>query len=248
LASFYQYKARIRNLFQRAGLRRRRRPDSGAMLLAQYGVQVVFDVGANNGQYARRLQAMGFQGRIVSFEPLLTAYQKLAANANGNPSWDIVNIALGAADGESLLHVAGNSQSSSLKDMLPDHRTAAPSSAYVGQQAVSLRRLDSLVDLHCRSDERCFLKLDVQGAEREVLQGALQSLSRFVGIQLELAMTPLYDGEAMLDEMLRLLADYGYCPMSLANGFIDPRTKRLLQVDGIFYRREEVARLAGRAA
>jgi FkbM family methyltransferase len=191
---------------------------------------------------------MGFPGRIVSFEPLESAYRKLAANARGNPRWKIVNVALGAADGEGLLHVAGNLQSSSLREMLPDHVRAAPESAYIAQQPVALYRLDSIVDFYCRADERCFLKLDVQGGERDVLEGACKSLARCVGIQLEMSMSPLYRGESLFDELLTLMADKGYCPMSITNGFVDPRSQRLLQVDGIFYRRTEVERAALRAA
>jgi FkbM family methyltransferase len=241
MSSLYRYKARIRALLHRAGLRRRLRPDEGAILLRHYGIQIVFDVGANNGQYARRLRAMGYRERIVSFEPLLTAYQKLRCNAEGDRRWQVENIALGDVNGEGLLHVAGNSQSSSLRNMLPDHVAAAPRSAYVGRQPITLRRLESVVDQYCRSDERCFLKLDVQGTERDVLVGAGQSLSRFLGVQLEMAVTPLYQGETLLGEMLTMLADLGYCPMSLHNSFVDQGSGRLLQVDGIFFRREAVA-------
>ena len=69
-----------------------------------------------------------------------------------------------------------------------------------------------------------------------------------MSVQLEMAVTPLYQGETLLAEMLEYMADHGYCPMSLHNSFIDQQSRRLLQVDGIFYRRHAVASTNARAA
>lgn len=51
-----------------------------------------------------------------------------------------------------------------------------------------------------------------------------------------MSLIPLYEGEATFVEMLDLMADNGYQLMSLENGFADPVSGRLLQVDGVFYR------------
>jgi FkbM family methyltransferase len=238
MASLYQWKAWARNVCARAGLRKRRRPDTATRLLQRHQVNVVFDVGANKGQYARDLLRMGYTGRIVSFEPQSEAFHKLQANAWGYASWRTERFAIGGHDGPSLLNVAGNSQSSSLLDMLPQHLAAAPESHYVGQETIHVRRLDSIVDQYSRADERCFLKLDVQGFEGAVLRGAERSLARCVGVQLEMSLVPLYGGEVLFDEMLQKMSDLGYCLTSLSSGFADPRTGQLLQVDGVFYQKQ----------
>jgi FkbM family methyltransferase len=234
----YQCKAWARNALRRAGLQKRRPQDRSTSLLQHFGVQVVFDVGANHGQYARRIQAMGYSGRIVSFEPVSTAFAKLRANARGNRSWIAVQLALSDRNGPARIHVAGNSQSSSLLDMLPLHREAAPASAYVGEEQVEVRTLDSVIDQYCTPADRCFLKLDVQGGERAALDGAANSLPRFLGVQLEMSVAPLYQGQPLLAEMLEYLTGRGYCLASLENGWMDARTQRLLQVEGVFYRRD----------
>lgn len=236
----YECKAWVRNLLGRAGLRPRRPQDRTASLLAHFGIDVVFDVGANNGQFARRIQAMGYRGRIISFEPLSAAFAKLRANARGYAAWEVVNVALGDRCGYGRIHVAGNSQSSSLLEMLPLHQAAAPRSAYVGEEPVAVRTLDSLVDQHRRPEERCYLKLDVQGNERRVLDGAAKSLAGFLGVQLEMSVAPLYQGESLMPEMVQYMADHGYCLLSLENGWIDLRTQQLLQAEGVFYRRSIV--------
>ena len=232
----YECKALVRNLLARVGVRKRRKPDRKVSLLARHRIQVVLDVGANVGQYARSLLRMGYRGRIVSFEPLSSARRRLVANACGAADWQIVPFALGDFDGQSTIHVAGNSQSSSLLEMLPGHVAAAPESAYVSTESVEVRKLDSVFTQYCQTGERCFLKLDVQGFEQAVLRGAKDSLAHCIGVQLEMSLMPLYAGEATFVEMLDLMADNGYQLMSLENGFADPVSGRLLQVDGVFYR------------
>jgi FkbM family methyltransferase len=244
----YEYKAYARNLLARVGLRKRQPPDRSVSLLAQHGIDVVLDVGANIGQYARSLLRMGYRGRIVSFEPLPSARRRLEANARGVPGWQIVPVALGDFDGQSTINVAGNSQSSSLLAMLPQHVAAAPESAYVSAEVVEVRRLDSLFSEHCRAGERCFLKLDVQGFEQAVLRGARESLARCVGVQLEMSLMPLYEGEATFTELLAQMADHGYSLMWLENGFVDPHSGRLLQLDGVFYRTAAIEAGLARAA
>ena len=240
MASLYQWKAWARNLCARAGLRKRRRPDTAVQLLNRHGVEVVFDIGANKGQYARDLLRMGYSGRIISFEPLTQAFHKLKANTWGYPAWQAEKLAMGDQDGVRVLNVAGNSQSSSLLEMLPQHLAAAPESHYVRQETIEVRKLDSIIDQYCHADERCFLKLDVQGFEDAVLRGAARTLARCVGVQLEMSLVPLYSGEVLFDEMLQKMQGLGYCLTSISSGFADPRTGRLLQVDGVFYRKELV--------
>lgn len=244
MPSAYECKALARNLLARVGFRKRRKPDRKALLLTTHGIDVVLDVGANIGQYARSLLRMGYRGRIVSFEPLTSARYMLSANARGVPGWQIVPFALGDFDGHSPIHVAGNSQSSSLLNMLPRHVAAAPDSAYVSSELIEVRRLDSVFSQYCAAKERCFLKLDVQGFEQAVIRGARESLERCIGVQLEMSLLPLYEGEASFAEMLDLMADHGYHLMSLENGFADPVAGRLLQVDGVFYRTAKNERCA----
>lgn len=244
----YEIRALARNVLARAGFRKRWKPDRSVSLLAAHGIDVVLDVGANVGQYARSLLRMGYRGRIVSFEPSAGARLKLSANARGVPGWQVVPLGLGDFDGQSTLHIAGNSQSSSLLDMLPRHVQAAPDSAYVSTELIEVRRLDSIFTTYCRAGDRCFLKLDVQGFEQAVLRGARDSLARCIGVQLEMSFVPLYVGEATLTDMLEIMSDLGYSLMSLENGFADPASGRLLQVDGVFYRNAAIEHPAARAA
>jgi len=214
-ADTYFYKALLRNLAAHAGLRARRRPDGLVRALRSRGIDVVLDVGANAGQFARGIRAMGYRGRIVSFEPLSAAFRKLCANRSTYAEWRAVQVALGDEADTRRINVAGNSQSSSFLDMLPRHVDAAPKSAYVGTEEVVVKRLDDVFDEYCAPHERCFLKIDVQGFEEAVLRGADRALERCVGLYLELSFVPLYRGGLTFAEAIERLAARGYALVDL---------------------------------
>lgn len=249
---FYECKAFTRRILRNASdlFPRSSKPSKNhrVRFLSQLDIDVVFDVGANNGQYARQIQSDGYRKRIVSFEPLTSAFAKLRANARGNRQWQIANIALGDDDTTDHINISGNSQSSSLLSISPQLTDAAPGLAYIATEEIEVRRVDSVIDDYCNSSNRLFLKLDVQGYETHVLRGAAQSLDRFLGVQLEMSTAPLYDGEGSFIETIQFMSDQGFELASLANVWADPRTMRLMQIDGIFLRLDSVAASRAKAA
>ncbi len=207
-----------------------------ACLLSTFGIDLVLDVGANTGQFGRELRALGYRGRIVSFEPLSSAFSVLARAARADGRWEALHMALGDANGTAEMHIAANSVSSSLLPMLPAHLAAAPNSGYVGSEPTPVRRLDSLFDRICSPAERVFLKVDAQGYERRILEGA--PLERIQTLQLEMSLIPLYEGEWLFRELYELLEEKGYTLVFIEPAFADERTGQVLQIDGIFHREE----------
>lgn len=206
-------------------------------LLELYEIDLVLDVGANIGQYARQLRrALGFSGRIVSFEPLSHEFNRLKSQADKDPKWDAINCALGSRDERVEINIAGNSLSSSIFEMLPSHVKSAPSSINVGKEMIEVRTLDTVFNDVAYPAESIYLKLDTQGFEGEVIKGARESLSRIDTIQLEMALVPLYQGETLFFDLHCLLSDNGYSLVSIEPGFSDMESARMLQVDGIYHR------------
>ncbi|MDX1547792.1 MAG: FkbM family methyltransferase, partial [Rhodothermales bacterium] len=95
---------------------------------------------------------------------------------------------------------------------------------------------DAVFEDYYRPGARAYLKLDVQGYERHVLDGAARALPQILGLQLEMSLVPLYDGETPFHEMLTVLDGLGFTLMSVEPVHADARTGQLLQVDGIFFR------------
>ena len=207
-------------------------------LLAYHNIDLVFDVGANIGQYAKLLRELGYSGRIVSFEPLSSAYSQLKAVSKKDPLWEIApQAAIGNQEGEIVINIAGNSYSSSALPMLDAHLESAPESAYSGSETVKLSRLDTLAKDYIKSETKSiFLKIDVQGLEKQVLEGATAILPLVKGIKLELSLVPLYEGQVLFKEMIDIIEKLGYELYGIEPGFTAEKTGRMLQMDGIFFK------------
>jgi FkbM family methyltransferase len=197
-------------------------------------VDVVVDVGANAGQYGEMLRRLGFAGRLVSLEPVAEAYAELSRRAEADDAWEAVCVAASDVDGELTLNVTGDSRSSSV--LRRNERFAGkPGWEQKESRQVPARRLDAMVGELLRPGERPYLKLDVQGYERQVLDGAGEALGRFEGLELELSVTALYEGQPALADMLPLLAERGFRPVSLEPILLDD-DGLLMELDGLFAR------------
>lgn len=206
-------------------------------LLQRHNVNLVFDIGANAGQFACSLRHAGYTGRIISFEPIAAAWHQLVEASQDDALWEIApRAAIGDQSGELELHIAGNSFSSSLLEMLDSHVAAIPDSAYVRTEQVPVHRLDDVAGRYLRADSVPFLKIDTQGYEGRVLHGASQVLSRVVGLCIELSFTPLYAGQPLYREIAGYVEERGFEIWDVAPAFVDPQTERMLQIDATFFR------------
>lgn len=170
---------------------------------------VVVDAGANIGAHTVPLARMvGPSGRVVAFEPVRLNHQLLCANAalNSLTVVDAVQAALGARSDRLMIDdVAmdkeGNYGALALAD-LP------------GSRAVAVHRLDDVFDL---SSLR-FMKIDVEGMEAGVLEGARAVLDRFGPV--------LYVENDRIDrsrDLLRLLEELRYDAYWYLPSFHNPR-------------------------
>lgn len=227
-----------KSILNRFGLDLRRfRPTSPRRiaLMNSSGVRTVIDVGANTGQYGTDLRQAGFQGDIVSFEPLSDAYAELLRTSRRDENWHCRQLAISDRPGSGKIYIAGNSASSSLLVMAGAHNEAAPEAAVVGAEEVTLCRLDAVDEIRSMAHP-LMLKLDVQGHELAALDGAAGILDRVALVEAELSICELYAGAPLMLEVLSAMAGRGFELVALEPGFYDPRDGRFLQFDGFFRR------------
>lgn len=168
-----------------------------AELFSRTQPECVLDVGANAGQYGTMLRHHGYRGWIVSFEPVHSAFEELAAIAQRDGRWRVFRLALGARAERRRMAVATVSQLSSFRGFTDYAKQELPgASQVVGSEEVQVKTLDASWREFMRGlpQNRVFLKVDTQGWDLEVIKGARSLLRRLVGIQLEAALTPIYAG------------------------------------------------------
>lgn len=208
-------------------------------LLDHHGITCVVDIGANDGGFATAIRDLGYAGRIISFEPLSGPFKALQRRSRSDRLWEAHRLAAGDTTQQVTVNIAGNSAlSSSVLPMLDTHVAAAPASRYVGSEVVSQRRLDMVLPaLGVDPGGRTFLKVDVQGYEERVLDGAASLFDDGVigGVQLELSLVPLYAGAMSYRQGLDRAERLGMTLMGLDPVFADPQTGRLLQADAVFF-------------
>lgn len=206
-------------------------------MLERRGVGCVFDVGANTGQYAGYLRDGGYRGRIVSFEPLSGAHAEITAKAAKDAGWTVApRMALGAERGETVLHVSAESDMSSILPITGKALETSPTSKTVGEETVPVSTLAAVMNDYARPGEPVFVKVDTQGYELPVVEGAQDVMDRIAGWQLELSIVELYEGEPGWRQVADAVEAQGYALHYLIPGYYNRHIARMEQFDGVFLR------------
>ncbi len=204
-------------------------------ILKGSNINLIYDIGANEGQFGKELRKLGYKGRIVSFEPLPDAYEILLKNSKNDTLWEIApRTAIGDNDGEIEINIAGNSASSSVLPMHDTHIQAAPHTASVGKVKTPIKKIDSFFKDYIKEDSILFVKIDTQGYEDYVINGGLKTLVHAKVLQMELSLTEVYTGQKLILELIEKTLKMGFELWGLEPVFVDPNSGRMLQVDAIF--------------
>jgi FkbM family methyltransferase len=172
-------------------------------------LRTVFDVGANRGQFSLYSLARFPSARIFAFEPIPDAalhLEKLFENEN---QVQVMPFALGNSEGEVDMHLSAKEDSSSLLPVGERQITLFPGTDEVGTVRAQVRRLDNVL-AERNFEAPALLKVDVQGFELPVLQGAEQSLRLFDQVLVEASFTELYEGQALFPEVARYIEERGF--------------------------------------
>jgi len=195
-------------IFRRFGLdvRRARRHPTLNDFLAHRNIQVVYDVGANVGQFGMKIRQRGYRGKIISFEPVKSVFEELKRAAGPDANWEVVHCAVGAKPGETTIHVSRNTQFSSIKPLAERSSAIDPDSSFASSETVEVKTLDELVR---RNGGAYFIKVDTQGFEREVLDGGKTAVAGAAGVLLELPVINTYDDTWTFHEAVGHMRDLG---------------------------------------
>ncbi len=210
-----------------------------AWVLRELDVNVVLDVGANQGQFAQRLRRDGYTGRIVSFEPIPHIADELEKAAADDPHWRVLRHALGERDETIEINVSeGQGRLSSLLPASDFGRSWSSRIDAGTPVSVSVRRLDGLFDDAVAGVEepRVYLKLDTQGFDLQAFAGAGERVADLVGMQSEMSLVPLYEGMPHLTEQLSTYEAAGFRVTGMFPVIVDRPTMRVIEFDAVMVR------------
>jgi FkbM family methyltransferase len=201
-------------------------------------IDTIIDVGANIGQFGKALRADGYRGKIVSFEPTKAAFQTLSRKAAADGNWEAHQCGIGAAPGTAVLHASKLSVFNSLLQLssvagLHDDRMAVDHT-----EEISIYTLD---DVAGQLSGKILLKIDTQGYERQVIEGAQQTIMRVAGILMELPVIHTYEGEWHFHEALKYMSEAGFVPAQIqAVGYHGKDNVSAVDSDCLFRPRSQV--------
>lgn len=158
----------------------------------------------------------GGVGRIIGFEPVKAECDKLNAKVKARGSTNELYLPYAVGDGSTrTFHICNKSMTSSLYEpntkLLKLFQNLEELVRVVSTEEMESKRLDDLPEVA----ETDFLKLDIQGAELDVLKGATTLLKRVVVVSTEVEFVPLYKDQPLFADVDAYLRSQGFLLHSL---------------------------------
>jgi FkbM family methyltransferase len=196
--------------------------------------RTVLDVGANRGQFAV-FAARRFPGAtLFCFEPLPGAREQLVRAIKTPSRLRLSDVALGASTEAAEFHVSSADDSSSLPPISRRQSEAFPGTGERTTVTVQVRRLDEMLTAP-ELNTPVLLKLDVQGAELAVLEGAELLLPSIDAVLVEVSFVELYAGQPLADAVWAKLRESGFSCRGAWSMTYGPK-RECLQGDFLFAR------------
>jgi FkbM family methyltransferase len=214
-----------------------------AFLLKDQQVQTIFDVGANRGDFTNEYVHSFPDAKIHCFEPNPATVDALKNRFKEYPQVTINNVAVSNIEGVADFCCNNESPTDSLLQPAPQWREWVDGKRDSLLLTSRIQVKTVTLDKYCQDqsiEDIDILKIDTQGAELLVLEGAsglLQKMAIRVIIA-ELVFVPVYNGQPYFYEVCTRLADYGYCLVNLYDcRYDDDSALQLKWADGVFINR-----------
>lgn len=236
--------ATVRKQLRKVGLdvaRHRYSPEYTFAGLASQSLDTIIDVGANEGQFARRATAIWRSADIYCFEPLADPYQRLESWAREHPARiHVFKSGLGEHVGELNMHEhEKHSPSSSFLATTDQCVDVYPQTADEHLVRVAITTLDAVFPSSLRRPHgKVLLKLDVQGYEDRVLRGGASFLPRCHAVLVEVNLSNLYEGQADFLTLSNLLYDAGFQYAGNCTQHSD-RDGTIIYIDALFMKTQQ---------
>ncbi len=203
--------------------------------------KTVIDVGANIGQFAIAAAKLFPDIQIHSFEPQPEAVTLFKKHVRKLKHITVYPLALGDNEGEIAFHVNADNRSSSILPLAEAHRIAFSHAQELKTVPVKISTLDKIFN-SITLEPPVLLKLDVQGYEPTTLCGGRETLKRVDYVILETSFKPMYEGEMLFMDIVRLMEQYDFHFQRPVGWLSDQNNGEFLQMDALFVRQQSNCR------
>jgi FkbM family methyltransferase len=197
---------------------------------------LLLDIGAHQGQFTLIALHTKPGIKIVAYEPQSGAADTFRKVISESGSVTLHQLALGESEGHAEINISRRTDSSSLLPTSEELPKLFKDTEHHAKEQVRVARLDGFPE-HWQEARRAFVKIDVQGLELQVLQGATEALKHCAFVYVECSHVELYQGQALFDEVNAFLEGNGFQKTKRLNE--DIVDGRLIQADYLFERTSE---------
>ena len=180
--------------------------------MGRTNVDLVLDLGANRGQFAKGIRSAGYTNEIFSFEPAPDVFKLLEAVKSGDMKWKIFNLAIIDTDEKSIqLNVTSNmGYSSSILNFSPLGNEIYPEIDVLYSIDVPCKTLIKVLE-EVSTEARIYIKADIQGFEAKLFRKFdLRADRRIKGVMIEISLIEIYDGEWGISEAISYFENNGF--------------------------------------
>lgn len=208
-----------------------------SLTLKEHDIDTIIDIGANIGQTAETLRHWGFEGDIISVEPLSSLQQGLIEKSKNDPKWTVLPpLAIGDSNKDIEINVSDAKDMSSILEASDELIQALPKTNVIGTETIPMKTLDTLYEELNLDGKKVFIKMDTQGYEMNILKHGEQALKKATGLRLEMSLFEIYKGETLATDIMVFLKERGFNLHLLWEVYFSRKLNRQLQVDGVFYK------------
>lgn len=204
--------------------------------LKKYGFKTILDIGANEGQFADKMNSLFPEATIYSFEPLPDTFAQLEENFRARAHIKIINVALGDSQGELQFNRNEYSPSSSFLELSDTHKNDFDFAVKVEPVKVTIDTLDNIMKTR-EQQPPLLVKIDVQGYEDKVIRGGLETIRNATMVISEVSFVELYKGQLLFEGINKMLNEIGFFYAGSIEQLRSPETNQILQADAVFIRR-----------
>jgi len=208
--------------------------EHGALARLDPAPRTVVDIGANRGQFALFAAELFPEATIHAFEPLAGPADRFERVFRGEARVHLHRVAVGAQSGRAAIHVSARADSSSLLPITERQTAVFPGTEEVATREIAVATLADRLDAAAIAAP-ALLKIDVQGFERQALEGCETLLDRIDTVYIECSFVELYAGQALADEIVGWLRDRGFALAGIHNLTVG-RDGEAIQADFLFRR------------